>query len=484
MICVDYQPISVVEDKGFVKFVSNLQPLYKLPSRRDLSSVLLPRLYENKKTELAEALKDINYVGLTTDHWTSRSNDAYMSLTCHFLTMDYKLKDYCLSVSHSPESHTGENISKAIVSEVKNWMPNMNKMKIYVVSDKASNMKAAARLLPENFYYLNCFAHTLQLVINDSIKKFPGTQNVIAKCKNITNHFSHSSQATHKLKEMQKTMGVPQQREPLSAILTSIPKVTNLSAYEWKTASEYVEALKPLENATTMLSSSTYSTISMIIPVLNTLIEQLQVCKLDSFGAVIINNIKTRWPNFETNRLYCLTTCIDPRFKLHAFSNWEFQVAAETLLTEELIKTTTQSQIENDSAVADNTETHVDENTVTEDAQNNQDFWASFRKKVLNRTKKNSIEKDITVVLRQEVKTFMDQPPIKLSECPFVWWNKNSKNYPHLAELARSLLFIPGTSVPSERIFSKCGLVLSDRRCRLKPNHAEMLVFLNHNLRH
>jgi hypothetical protein len=33
MICVDLQPISIVEDKGFKDFVNCLQPLYNIPDR-------------------------------------------------------------------------------------------------------------------------------------------------------------------------------------------------------------------------------------------------------------------------------------------------------------------------------------------------------------------------------------------------------------------------------------------------------------------
>jgi len=37
-------------------------------------------------------------------------------------------------------------------------------------------------------------------------------------------------------------------------------------------------------------------------------------------------------------------------------------------------------------------------------------------------------------------------------------------------------------SVASERVFSKCGRVCSDRRASLKHQHVEHLVFLSHNL--
>jgi hypothetical protein len=65
---------------------------------------------------------------------------------------------------------------------------------------------------------------------------------------------------------------------------------------------------------------------------------------------------------------------------------------------------------------------------------------------------------------------------------PYEWWSKNKTKFPNMAAVARRFLGIPATSVASERIFSKCGLICSDRRAALSPQHVEQLVFLSHNL--
>lgn len=50
-----------------------------------------------------------------------------------------------------------------------------------------------------------------------------------------------------------------------------------------------------------------------------------------------------------------------------------------------------------------------------------------------------------------------------------------------LQRCAKKILCTPATSVPSERIFSKAGIVVSDRRSRIKPKNVDMLIFLNQN---
>lgn len=62
------------------------------------------------------------------------------------------------------------------------------------------------------------------------------------------------------------------------------------------------------------------------------------------------------------------------------------------------------------------------------------------------------------------------------------YWRLNQKKLPKMAQLARKLLAIPATSTPSERIFSTCGVLLTDRRCRMNTSTLEMLIFLKYNM--
>jgi hypothetical protein len=48
--------------------------------------------------------------------------------------------------------------------------------------------------------------------------------------------------------------------------------------------------------------------------------------------------------------------------------------------------------------------------------------------------------------------------------------------------MARTFLASPPTSVPSERVFSTAGDVISDHRASLLPENAEKLIFLKFNL--
>lgn len=84
--------------------------------------------------------------------------------------------------------------------------------------------------------------------------------------------------------------------------------------------------------------------------------------------------------------------------------------------------------------------------------------------------------------MAKELDNFLDEPNETENSDPFEWWRSNQFRYPTVAVVARLYLGIPATSVASERIFSKCSRVCSERRSVLSPAHVEQLVFLSHNL--
>jgi hypothetical protein len=65
---------------------------------------------------------------------------------------------------------------------------------------------------------------------------------------------------------------------------------------------------------------------------------------------------------------------------------------------------------------------------------------------------------------------------------PLERWKLNANRYPRLHTLVLNYLGIPGTSTPSEKIFSKAGEIVCRRRASLKPSAVDALVFLSKNL--
>jgi len=85
--------------------------------------------------------------------------------------------------------------------------------------------------------------------------------------------------------------------------------------------------------------------------------------------------------------------------------------------------------------------------------------------------------------VKEEIKVYLSLPSIPAEGDPLVWWRGHASELPHLARIARKLLCIPATSVPSERLFSASGHIVSPRRSLLKPDKVNMLTFLHFNLK-
>jgi hypothetical protein len=62
------------------------------------------------------------------------------------------------------------------------------------------------------------------------------------------------------------------------------------------------------------------------------------------------------------------------------------------------------------------------------------------------------------------------------------WWEKHSGFYQYMSILAKKYLCVPASSVPSERVFSLAGYLVSKKRARLSNFNVDMIIFLNKNM--
>lgn len=142
MITREYQPFSIVEDKGFIAFVKAINPSYTLPSRKVLTQSILSSCYESCLNEVKGVMELVLSVCLTPDCWTSVNNEGYMAITAHYLDNDFKLKSVLLECS-VVTGHTSENLAAQIKLVTEKF--NVSSKVISVVSDNASNVKKAIK---------------------------------------------------------------------------------------------------------------------------------------------------------------------------------------------------------------------------------------------------------------------------------------------------------------------------------------------------
>ena len=138
------RPFSVVSNKGFCDLVKALDSRYVMPSRRYFSQTVIPDMYEKVKSDIGASLSNITTVALTTDSWTSRATESFVTITSCHISDDWCLKNYVLQTRAMPLSHTGQNIANVIQEAIIEWgLPEHPPL----VTDNASNMLVAGREL-------------------------------------------------------------------------------------------------------------------------------------------------------------------------------------------------------------------------------------------------------------------------------------------------------------------------------------------------
>lgn len=81
-----------------------------------------------------------------------------------------------------------------------------------------------------------------------------------------------------------------------------------------------------------------------------------------------------------------------------------------------------------------------------------------------------------------ELVKYRDVASLSLDGKVLEWWRAHQTEFPLMADLAKAYLCIPGTSVPSERVFSTAGDIVRSERSVLSCEHVDHLVFLKKNL--
>ncbi len=356
MIAVDMLPYDFVEGRGFRELMALLEPQYQVPSRTTFSRSVIPDLYNKVRrsaaTEILEDFADIPAYSFSTDLWTSRAQDPFISFCLSYISPDFELKMKPLENKPFPGEHTGECILESLEKTVDNWELPRN-VPIYALRDNGSNMKSAMNL-SQTFTDLSCFAHTLQLTINDAVNDVDGMQTMLSKCRRIVSHYHHSCLATQNLHREQKRLGrgereliisvatrwnsdylmiqrLCEEKEAVTAELAVSGKVDNLTNAEWKLAEGYRAILQPFEQASRELCGRNYPTLSMKIPALHGLNKQLQRFIDDpshrGSGITLARKLKSalekRFPRFASTLPDAACTYLDPRYKTIYFSKQE-----------------------------------------------------------------------------------------------------------------------------------------------------------------
>lgn len=295
MICRDCQPISIVDDEGFKYLLKVTAPLYKVPSRRTIDTLLASK-YGYISGLLKAELGKVPYVCLTTDIWTeTHTTRSFLGITAHFISSSFlepktelQLQNVTIGAFELTDRHTGEHLAYELTAKCSEW--NINKDKVTtVVTDGGGNMvKAVDIAFGKKHSY--CFAHLLNLLAQKTIDSFGEGKEAIGKVKAIVTWFKRSVVGSDELRK--KTEGLQTRaliqsvetrwnstfymverfmllRETVNHIIAfNATAPAMVTASEVQNLADIITLFQPIERATKEISGEKFVTASIVIPVL------------------------------------------------------------------------------------------------------------------------------------------------------------------------------------------------------------------------
>lgn len=500
-IVKDLMPLSSVESKAFKKLLKRLDPKYELPSRREIGRTLLPALYNKEVERVREELEEAAHVALTTDLWTSRQTKGYITVTAHYITSEWVLKSAVLETTCIVGSHTAENIAQHLREICDKW--NIFDKVRTIVTDNAANITAAIQKL--NKRQIPCFAHTLNLVVQEAIKNTPDVLDVRDKIKQIVAFFHHSVKATDKLTQLQE-----QNNEPVKKLIQDVETRWNSTFYmierfleqnelvtttlcllgknnlclsdnELALLQRSINVLEIFEEATREMSSEKVTSISKVLPMirglqtcLNSVTMMDDMCEL---GQQLQEQMKRRFSTVEGSFSLAAATMLDPRFKKVPFSDSSNAKTTEERLVQQMRSYDTPKPASQPSTSHEAARTFENRTSLVKKSS----LWSTLDKDI-EKINEITSSQSLTGPHIEMRRFFTEETHASREEDPLMWWKEHAAQYPRLKELAKKYLCSPASSVPSERLFSKAGELISLRRSNLSENKVNMILFLNKNL--
>ncbi|XP_063041041.1 zinc finger BED domain-containing protein 4-like [Engraulis encrasicolus] len=344
---------------------------------------------------------------------------------------------------------------------------------------------------------LSCMAHTLQLAVHEGILSQRSISDIAASGRRIVGHFKHSPLAYGRLEDCQKQLGQPvkklhqdvstrwnstfymlqslvEQKLALASYAAEYELPCSFTVHQWKLIENTITILAPFEELTKEISSSSASAAD-VIPCVRALTRLLEKTVETDHGvktakSVLLDAVQRRFADIDAQKLYTIATMLDPRYKDRYFPEALRPRFHEQL--QNILQTTNQP----DPTTSTVEQPSSSKSTVTTpSACSLQAMFDELVDEVAGHS-----EEEITII--SQVSQYMAESVLQRSSNPLAYWQVNETRFPALAKAARAYLCSPCTSVDSERLFSTAANIIDEKRSRLTPRNAEMLIMIKRNL--
>lgn len=402
-----------------------------------------------------------------------------------------------------------------------------------IVTDTEPTMNAFGRRMNDTFNiaWIGCIDHILELSTGKAFddSKYPENLGCMKAARKLVGTFRHSNQKMDQLKQYQITeienleLNVDE-RKPVPIIpiedcstrwwstysmldrLYSLKKHigimeavgsidNNLSEAQWNVVAEIVKLLKPFMVVQEWFEGEHYVTVSSVCILIENIRKKLNDLKVsinNEAAAIVVeviksfqeawgkgldpaNEHKTRGARQRVKGFQPAHLCaafLDPRSKSMTYFDEATKIQIQLMIKHEA---EAMSQNMKDSPPVAVTKVYRSASSIDEMLNEEEEVEAA----VSTTSVENEIHKYLSMKKLAYYQTTSDGG--RRMNNPLDWWRINQPEFPILSKLAKKYLCIPATSAPVERLFSRAGLTITEKRNRLAEDVAADLIFLNAN---
>ncbi|XP_021433259.2 zinc finger BED domain-containing protein 4 [Oncorhynchus mykiss] len=508
MLALDLQPSALVENTGLNRLLEYLQPQYSLPSSSYFTSTAIPDMYERVKEVVLTHLKEAEsgIVHFTTSIWVTSQTREFLTLTAHWVSYESCVRPqgedfHCsalLSVSQIDCDHDTLNIQKQLEYFWDTWISSLGLKKGFTVTDN----NAIANVLEDNNHVImQCFGHTIDLIVNEAIKSQRMVQNLLSNARKICERVYRSDKAKEKLAELQKVYQLPEncliqdvpskwrtsffmlerlveQKKAVDEMSIECNFREMISCDQWEVMQSVCNALKPFEVACREMSNRT-ATLGQVIPLIHILNRKIDMLFDETMGIDnMLKSLKEAMVSRMSSTLhdprYTWATMLDPRYKTSLFTEEEAEQCKQDLISELQVSLSTSIEIKPSLSNGCGGEVPVSSSS---SPSNKDNLWAlmdDIRHKIKQEDKPKSSELAVLEYLEEDI---LDQ-----SCDPLDYWNLKKLLWPDLAKVAVRYVGCPPSIVPAEILFSTASVNCALNQPMPLLENMEGLLFLKVNL--
>jgi len=512
-IASNYLSLSIVKDPDFLSLESYLNPKYTLPGRFKLTKTLLPELRDLILGTMAKKLETVRWVSLSADSWTTLANEIFIAITCHGITLDWVLETFLLEAVLVYKDETSVHIADTIEETLSEWKISKDRITSITTDGTANVRNAVQQVLKVPWLY--CAAHIVDRAIRIGLES-ESISPLIKKAKKISRFFRSSPKAARMLATKQSALHLPVLRlktdnktrwgsafSMVDRLLKSRSAISACLALRWNTRRRVkrpgvvrVAATRSVGWCSRCPEGGKRIPLAGEAPDHGPRLAHHRShaasppqdrrrggrIRTRSHRSVQIH--RRKGPQGEVERRHVVLrgdrAAIDlPRSPPQGFRVHRGCHQAQTTRGQELpirLRLAVQPRQVLPSGHRPRPG-GVAGNDARLTKQDQQDLWRWDRLQIASSSRPADQKEELSAYYHLPALPMVEETHMDRHTDPLEWWATHKQAFPRLAKMARRYLAVTATSVPSERVFSRGGSIVTKKRaslCSKKYIHAHV----------